>query len=137
MSSVILAVGVDPALLDQFKGSIKVGLQGRSDGGFEYKVEGVATCDKAIEFLARQPAVDVVFVADDKGLDAETLLAGIEKLANALVRNPGKPFVVLDATVEYAQYVFDEADVNTEFFDIVTALQARHDSLTGNLVKSD
>lgn len=121
----VLMFGVDPEQYDHFQRLVKGGLQIKHMG-WSYVANPRNTFPDAMEFVRRRRELDLVFIANQIGLSDSALRQGCDELAQAIAAHPAKPWVVLDAPLQYLKHIFEIQRVNVEQTSIEIGLCERH-----------
>ncbi|RJQ34669.1 hypothetical protein C4556_02080 [Candidatus Parcubacteria bacterium] len=125
MNADVLMIGVDPRHFDHYQRMVKGGLQSMNMG-WNYVANPAESFGYAIEFLAKRPELDLVFIANQVDWNDDELRDGVTALAEALAKHPAKPWVVLNPGLEWLRPAFLAEGVNVDGVSIEVALWERH-----------
>ena len=121
----ILIIGVRPSQFDRIQRNVEDGLKGMHMG-WSCTVNLGKSFDQVIdEFLPKRPELDLVYIANEVRLTAETLRKGVTRLSFELAKHCAKPCVVLAESLAWLANIFHAKGIKV-YFSIEGALTERH-----------
>lgn len=125
----VLMIGVDPDHFDHYQRMVKGGFQSMNMG-WCYVANLSKTFADAVEFLAKRPELDMVYLTNEIKLAKSDMLAGASAVALALSTHPAKPWVALGSGHEYLLHLFESHGVRAECCCIEDLTAERHRHLS-------